>query len=322
MSEKTAAGATRPTARAEALPMGFASYASFKAFVRDRYEPLPQEVTDPSEGFAPGVTWALRGAPRFYRALRAVTGFVPEGGTLLDVGAYPGSFARLARAGFGGRANVVACGMPVRGDFAERLGAAGVVFTPCNLDPDVVSPAELPVGLPYETGSVDVVTCMELVEHLYSLKTLFNEIGRVLAPGGVAYVTTNNVADRVGLLRSVRHGETNLDLDLDQTTVWSSHEDQWRGHVRFFSPGQVSEAGARAGLSTLRTGYFRAYDDPDVYVRGETGLAGALRRWMRGDGSAPPWYPRQALDALLHLGPRSLSRRFDDHFDVLLTKPA
>jgi len=319
------APAPAPAARAsgpgERLALGFTDYASLRAFVRDRYVPLPEEVMDAARGFAPGVSWARRGAPRFHRALKAVAGHVREGGTLLDVGAFPGTFARLARAGFGERLRVVACGMPVQGDFAGRLGAEGVPFSPCNLDPDVVAPADLPVGLPYPSGSVEVVTCMELVEHLYSLKTLFTEIHRVLAPGGIAYVTTNNVADRAGLLRAVRDQETNLDRDLDETTIWSSHENQWRGHVRFFSPGQISEAGARAGLATRHTGYFPSYEDPDVFVRDDRGPLGALRRWLRGDGSSPPWYPKLTLAAALHLGPRALSHRFDDHFEVTLQKP-
>lgn len=310
-----------PPRRTRGLPLRFPDYAAFQAYVRNHYVPLPHELSDPSAGYAPGVSWAWRGAPRFFRALRAVSGHVRDGGTLLDIGAYPGSFARLARVGFGDGLRVLTCGMPVRGDYAASMAAEGIPFDPCNLDPDIVSPVALPVGLPYGDATIDVITCMEVVEHLYSLKTLLTDIKRVLRPGGVVYITTNNVADRDGLLRAVRDQETNLDRDLDLTSIWSGHDDQWRGHVRFYSPGQLADAGARAGLSTVRTDYFQVYEDPDVYPRTDRGLTGAVRARLRGDGGSPPRNPRQMLRAVLHLGFRALSRRFDSHLEIVLKAP-
>ena len=92
---------------------------------------------------------------------------------------------------------------------------------------------DVPRGLPYASGSIDIITCMEVVEHLFSLRTLITECYRVLSPGGILYITTNNVMDRVGLLRIFRTQDTNLDYQIDQTTIWSQESNSWRGHVPF-----------------------------------------------------------------------------------------
>lgn len=44
--------------------------------------------------------------------------------------------------------------------------------------------------LPWPDASVDAITCMHVVEHLGNLKNLFQEIRRVLKPGGRVYFET------------------------------------------------------------------------------------------------------------------------------------
>jgi O-antigen biosynthesis protein len=46
--------------------------------------------------------------------------------------------------------------------------------------------------LPIADGSVDLVTCFEAIEHVHDPKTVTDEIARVLAPGGVAVISTPN----------------------------------------------------------------------------------------------------------------------------------
>lgn len=54
-------------------------------------------------------------------------------------------------------------------------------FHMANLEKDV---------FPWAENSVDVVTCMHLVEHLSSISHLLAEVERVLRPGGCLYVET------------------------------------------------------------------------------------------------------------------------------------
>ena len=294
----------------------FRRYSEFKRFIWEDYEPFACEMTT-APGYRPGSSWAQRHAPRFYRTLRALQGQLRSGSALLDVGAYPGSFVRLARATFGEGLQVAGCGMPVESSFAERLKEHGIAFTACNLDPDVVSPESLPVGLPYPSESFDVITAMEVVEHLYSLKTLFCEVRRVLKPHGIFYVTTNNVMDRVGLLRLFRTHDTNLDSDIEQTTIWSDYTNQWRGHVRFYSVKQLAQVGDRASLRAVQCSGFEHHEDPDVYVHDDAARSSWLRRWLRGDGQRPPRKVRAWLPFFYRIGPRAWSSDYDSHIELL-----
>lgn len=321
----------RWTLRPGAPAMRFRDYQAFKAFLEHEYAPLPEEVTSASEGYAPGANWAKRHAPRFFRALRAIEPEMGPGSRLLDIGTYPGSFPRLARACYGAGVQISACGMPGTHEFLGGLARDGIQFRACNLDPEVTSRVELPQGLsiddlprglPFESNSIDVITCMEVVEHLFSLKTLLTECQRVLRPGGLLYITTNNIMDRVGLLRIFRSSDTNLDDQLEQTTIWSDDSSPWRGHVRFYSVKQLGRIGEQAGLAVWRSGHFQHFEDPDTLVWRDRGLLGQLRKWLRGRGDAPPVRLRIWLQSLIHLGPRSLSSRFNSHLELILRKAA
>jgi SAM-dependent methyltransferase len=306
--------------------MAFPDYFALKRFVWGQYDPLPEEIAPPEQGFAAGTNFARRHSPRFFRGLRAIQEHMRPGATLLDIGSYPGSFPRLVRACYGDSMKILACGMPGTHQFQGGLAREGIEFQACNLDPEVYSKVELPKGmsledvprgLPYPSGSIDIITCTEVVEHLFSLRTLIMECQRVLAPGGILYITTNNVMDRVGLLRIFCSQDTNLDNQIDQTTIWSQESSPWRGHVRFYSAKLLAEVGARAGLAVRRVSYFQQHEDPDVILWPDHGLLTPLRRRLRRRGEAPPVNLKVLTLSLLHLGLRSLAHRFDSHLEIV-----
>ncbi|HTU82034.1 MAG TPA: class I SAM-dependent methyltransferase [Candidatus Acidoferrales bacterium] len=110
--------------------------------------------------------------------LRFIARYVP-GGRLLDIGCGQGAWLSQAVRRFrvsgcdtseyaleGARRNVPA---------AERLAAV-----------DANRP------LPFESGSFDAVTALDVVEHLHAPETLIAEAWRLLRPGGVFALTTPN----------------------------------------------------------------------------------------------------------------------------------
>ncbi len=310
----------------------FQTYKQFKNYVWNEYEPLSAETTDTGHGtFVAGTTWARRHAPRFFRALTRLEAHIPPTSEqpirLLDVGCFPGSFARLVVEHFAGRVSVTGCGMPVSSDFEADLNARGIRFSACNLDPDIRCALDVPDGLPFQSETFDVVTCLEVVEHLYSLKTLLTEVRRILAPAGILYLTTNNIKDRVGLVRVLGKDGTNLDEDIDGTTMWSDHLDQWRGHVRFFSERQLSLLLERAGFNVVVSEGFEAYEDPDVTLPTpgrlrDAPLLSAIHRGLVGDGSRAPISPRVLLKCIRALGIRAFQARFRSHIEVVAEKRA
>lgn len=60
-----------------------------------------------------------------------------------------------------------------------RRSYPGVAVTQANLD-----------ALPLRTGSVDAITCLQVVEHLWDLRGFLRECRRALRPGGELIITT------------------------------------------------------------------------------------------------------------------------------------
>ncbi len=98
-------------------------------------------------------------------------------------------------------------------------------------------------ALPFPDGSFDLVTCIEVLEHLFQPQDAAAEILRVLRPGGHLLVTVPNVA----------HWRHRFDFALrgrfiplgDQLSL----EQPWRDpHIRFFTAQTLPRMLRRAGF--------------------------------------------------------------------------
>jgi len=158
---------------------------------------------------------------------------------------------------------------------AERLGAASVsgvelleehaaVARGRGID---VHRADLDDGLPFDDGAFDVVHANQIIEHVRRTDTLLRETRRVLAPDGLACISTNNLASwhnvfalTVGLQPMPMHvsDETILGNPLNPLDG-RPHADRGRSHLRLFTARALTELCARHGLErvALRTaGYY------------------------------------------------------------------
>jgi len=100
----------------------------------------------------------------------------PRGGTLLDLGSSDGETL----------GHIAELRPDLRLFAADREGApesypAGCQFQRADLERD---------RLPWGDGSMDAVTCMQLIEHLGDLTLLLHEAARLLKPGGRIYFET------------------------------------------------------------------------------------------------------------------------------------
>ncbi|MBI3631046.1 MAG: class I SAM-dependent methyltransferase [Candidatus Sungbacteria bacterium] len=80
------------------------------------------------------------------------------------------------------------------GYWSERLKKRGYAMSALDIEPlyaDAVR-HDVEQGLPYLDDSFDLVWCTEVVEHLRDPEILFEEIERVMRPGGIAVLTTPN----------------------------------------------------------------------------------------------------------------------------------
>lgn len=95
---------------------------------------------------------------------------------ILDVGCGTGAFlSRLNSLGF---KNIAGCD----GYEYDEMRASGVAFKKADLNSE----------LPFANGSFDIVTAIEVIEHLENPRRLVREVNRVLKPGGLAIVSTPN----------------------------------------------------------------------------------------------------------------------------------
>ncbi len=106
-------------------------------------------------------------------------------GRLLDLGSGQGNLIRRLSAS----------------DRFETLTAADIIARPAGL-PDEIAyvRADMDSSIPLDSHSFDTIVCAEVIEHLENPRLLLREISRLLAPGGLALVTTPNCENIRSLL--------------------------------------------------------------------------------------------------------------------------
>ncbi|MFY9607523.1 MAG: class I SAM-dependent methyltransferase [Blastocatellia bacterium] len=85
----------------------------------------------------------------------------------------------------------------------------------------------------YSGESFDVVYCSEVIEHLVDPMTLLREIGRILRPGGLLYLTTPNFDS------------------LSRRLLGSKWRVIGKEHICYFTPGSLARAMREAGFQRV-----------------------------------------------------------------------
>jgi SAM-dependent methyltransferase len=177
-----------------------------------------------------------------------------RGGALLDVGCHRGDFTlrvaeRLA-------ADRIA-GIELLDEHAEVARRRGIEVATADLDD----------GFPFADGEFDVVHANQVIEHVRGTDGFLREVRRVLALGGVACVSTNNLASWHNVL-SLALGLQPPPMHVSDEVIVGNplnpedgalHEDRGRTHLRLFTPRALRELAAVHGLiaeRVLTAGYY------------------------------------------------------------------
>jgi SAM-dependent methyltransferase len=230
----------------------------------EEHRPLPFERADETvpRRFHRPMNHALKNRERFWAAIRSAQARLPGGGaTVLDLGAYPGTFLRLLHRIYGDRARrLTGAGLMVSSDFQRAMHeACGAEIVTVNLDPHNADLRDkgYPTRIPLDEGRVDFVFALEIVEHLVSPAHLFAEAFRVCAPGGHLLVTTPNVT-RIGNVFKLLVGRSNFDRLMP--VGYENPEDEWRPHFREYTIAEVGDFFERAGFEVVERRHVVAED--------------------------------------------------------------
>jgi SAM-dependent methyltransferase len=221
---------------------------------------------------------------------RAILRLLPpgRGGALLDLGTSTGEFTLAVAARLG--ATRVA-GVELMPEHAAAARGRGI---------DVAC-ADLDEGLPFPDAAFATVHANQVIEHVRRTDTFLGEVRRVLAPGGVACLSTNNLASWhtvgslvLGFQPMPAHvsDEVIVGNPLDPLRG-HAHQDLGRTHLRLFTARALTELCAHHGLErmTLRTvGY---YPLPPVLGRAATRIdsrhGAFLTGLFRRPGTSAQW---------------------------------
>lgn len=163
----------------------------------------------------------------------------------------------------------------------ERVGSyIGVDVSPTaveaarelGLDARVIESA---TSLPFDDGSIDLVVCIEVLEHLVRPDHAVAEIKRVLAPGGVFIATVPNIVFWRRRLDSLLGRWHPLGDEL-------AIEQPWRDpHVRFFTPNRFGAMIETCGFENVRvSGHDGAFLRAIPVLR-KLGKGGSSRLYQR-----------------------------------------
>ena len=168
------------------------------------------------------------------------------GARLLDLGTHEGEFT-MRVAGRLGATSVT--GVELIEEHAAVASGRGI---------DVVR-ADLDDGLPFEDGAFDVVHANQVIEHVRRTDTFLRETRRVLAPDGLACISTNNLSSWHNVF-SLTLGYQPMPMHVSDETILGNplnpldgrpHADLGRSHVRLFTARALTELCARHGLEAV-----------------------------------------------------------------------
>lgn len=199
---------------------------------------------------------------------RAILGMLPagSGGSLLDIGAHTGQFTERVAARLGARRVV---GVELLEQHARRARGRGYEMAVADVDD----------GLPLEEA-FDVVHANQVIEHVRRTDVLLREIRRVLAPRGLACISTNNLSSWHNVL-SLAVGFQPPPMHVSDEVVVGNplnpqqgrpHEDAGRTHLRLFTGRALRELAAHHGLRPLRLATAGYYPLPPRLARVATRL--------------------------------------------------
>ncbi len=227
----------------------------------------------------------LSGEPQFYKGIQMMTtnGVHEEVAELVNRHAgHPGSKTQALDLAAG------------QGALSQRIFDLGFKnLTAWELETDKFKPEDITVkgvdlnlDFPKENKKYDLITAVEIIEHLENPFHFARQIKAYLKPSGLAVISTPNIESAYGRLEFLLTGRFRWFSD--------GAYQEW-GHIQPLSSWQMQLILDRAGLEVVE----RSHNSQDAWVTTDAGLknlikgmvAAALKPFMKGssDGDVTLW---------------------------------
>jgi SAM-dependent methyltransferase len=184
------------------------------------------------------------------------------GGSMLDLGTHEGEFTE----------RVAEWVQPERVLGVELLAEHAAVARSRGID---VLVGDIDNGLPFGDGAVDLVHANQVIEHVRRTDGFLSEIRRVLEPGGLALISTNNLSSWHNVLSLVLGYQPTPMHVSDEVIVGNpldpyeglAHEDIGRTHLRLFTERALVQLCRHHGLERVAVKHVGYYPLPPRLAR-------------------------------------------------------
>lgn len=256
----------------------------FLRFLLHDYQPHEREQIKANDTtYLPGTsypqicqtrTWLL------YQALTTHLDLTPGSAakSVLDIGLYPGTQARVLAQLLGPRIRLAGVGLGFDAGFARDLATAVPTLREIDLDPFYAG-LDTPIRIDLPDASFDAIHALEVFEHLISPLVFLGECRRLLKPGGILCLSTPNVS-HLGALWQLLRGRSNYEA-IDASPMYQARN-PWRGHSRLYAKDELVTLGARFGLTLVSHEYYREAGAGYLAHGGTGSIKRALGRLVAG----------------------------------------
>lgn len=227
---------------------------------------------------------AYTGAELYYHFYKLIYPAVKNGSKIMDIGVFPGTFLRLCKQVFFKDMDLELAGLGLNlpgnefvyrdrskllpqidfvvsdKDFKGVLKTEDISFTEYDLD--YCFDKE---GVNSLKEDCDILTCMEVIEHLHTPYKMLNTAAKCLKPGGIFLIETNNAHNINGILKLLFTGESNLDFELARMYIKDDYTTK-RPHLRFYSIRELSYMLHTAGF-VVENAYSFNWDMPSFILK-------------------------------------------------------
>ncbi|MGH9377665.1 MAG: methyltransferase domain-containing protein [Terriglobia bacterium] len=269
----------------------------FLAYVRE-HERLPFDDIPPDEAnYLKPPTFRIAQAHRIWLTLETLRRYldITARATILDLGAFPFTIDLAIREFLGASCPILASlNQTIPEDWSLWLRKRDIRLTWTNLDPLVVPNEQISqMSSTIQAGDCTIGTVIfaHVIEHLYHPLQILKEAYRVLAPGGKILLSTDNTFMAQALLTFLSLGEY-LHEPAQGTAAMSFNA--WRGHVRFFSAGDLRTLIEAAGFELVETQFEEVIYNSfvDEYFRNPTR---SIPRWRADLLTLCPGYRNEII---------------------------